>query len=283
MTATPERDLAEALAATGDQLFLVVTGAGVSLASGIPTFRGADPDAVWEHSDFEMATFGFFRQDPVAQWRWYLERFRTLDTARPNPAHLALAALEHWQLERGGKYLLVTQNIDGLHEEAGSREMVKVHGSADRVRCSEAGCRLGAPTGSLPRSDCNLAEFAADPRPETLPRCPSCSAVLRGHILFFDEYYDDHRDYQYSKVREAASKADLVLFVGTSFSVGVTDAVMWAAATRRVPIFSIDPAAPTTARDLPVTCLSAQSEELLPELCTTVGARYEPSAGYTPP
>ena len=66
MIGKPERELAEALAAAADQLFLVVTGAGVSLASGIPTFRGADPDAVWEHSDVEMATFGFFRQDPVA-------------------------------------------------------------------------------------------------------------------------------------------------------------------------------------------------------------------------
>lgn len=281
MTRPAHPELAEAFEAAADELILVVTGAGVSQASGIPTFRGADPDAIWEHSDMEMATFGFFEQDPVTQWRWYLDRFKTLETARPNPAHAALVALERWQLARGGEFLLVTQNIDCLHEEAGSREMIKVHGTADRVRCSEPGCALGAPTGSLPRADGGLDRFRAAPSRETLPRCSRCGAVLRGHILFFDEFYDGHRDYQYSRVREAASVAGLVLFAGTSFSVGVTDTVLWSAAMRRVPVFSIDPAASTAASQLPVTQLSVSAEEFLPATCRALGARYEPPAGYT--
>src|SRR5688572_8040423 len=136
---------AQLLATTLDQCegsLLVVTGAGVSLASGIPTFRGTDPGAIWKHDLTELATFGFFQSDPVASWRFYLDRFDLVRDARPNLAHRALAALESARAERGLEFLLVTQNVDTLHEAAGSTRMIKVHGSADRVRCSAPGCRL---------------------------------------------------------------------------------------------------------------------------------------------
>src|SRR4051812_32998470 len=95
-------------------ILLVLTGAGVSLASGIPTFRGSDPNAIWKRDVAEMGTQRYFQRDPVGSWTWYAKRFEGALGARPNPAHLALAALERWQVGRGGDYLLVAQNIDTL-------------------------------------------------------------------------------------------------------------------------------------------------------------------------
>src|SRR5205085_178122 len=117
---------------------------------GIPTFRGEDPGAIWKRDVTELGTRRYFEEDPVGSWRWYRSRFASLGGARPNPAHLALAALERWQAEQG-QFLLVTQNIDGLHRAAGSTRLVEVHGRADRVRCSSDGCEHAAPEGSLPR------------------------------------------------------------------------------------------------------------------------------------
>ena len=251
-------------------LILVVTGAGVSLASGIPTFRGNDPDAVWHNDVFKLGTIEYFRRHPAASWQWYLSRFEAALAARPNPAHFALAALERWQKERGGRFLLVTQNVDVLHEHAGSRELVKVHGSLDRVRCSRVGCDLGAPSGTLARSAVDLETFQANPVPHLLPHCPACGALVRQHVLWFDEYYEDHRDYQYPRVLQSSYDASMVVFVGTSFAVGVTDMVMEAALERDVPVFSVDPAG---LRPHPrVHVVAAPAEEALVEVCHQLGA-----------
>lgn len=241
----------------------MVTGAGISLASGIPTFRGSDPGAVWTRDVTELGTRRFFEHDPVASWQWYLHRFASLDGRLPNPGHEALVELERWQEGRGGGFLLVTQNIDTLHEQAGSRALVKVHGSADRVRCSRDGCAFGAPAGSLPRAGVDLAPFLADPSPATLPRCPRCGAPLRQHVLWFDEHYGGHRDYGWERVVDAAHAADLVLFVGTSFAVGATDLVLRAALDRRRPALAVDPRLPS---HLPsrLERWAARAEELLP-------------------
>lgn len=258
--------LLEAVLAVERGLLLVVTGAGVSAASGIATFRGPEPEAVWRQSDVSLATEETFRHDPVSQWRWYLERFRSLEAARPNPAHEALVALEGWQLRRGGRFLLVTQNIDGLHAAAGQQELVEVHGTSARLRCSRDGCTLAAPTGSLPRHAVDLSAFETEPSLEHLPVCPECGALLRAHVLFFDELYDGHRDFRFDDVCDAARLAALTLFVGTSFSVGVTDLLLRTGLARRIPLFSIDP----TARTAPsgVRRIASPAEVALPDLLT---------------
>lgn len=262
-----ERQLERALTELDRGLLVVVTGAGISLASGIPTFRGTDPGAVWKNDILEMGTFRFFREDPVESWRWYLSRFEKVLEAQPNPAHHALAALERWQIGRGGRFLLVTQNVDTLHEDAGSREMVKVHGTADRVRCPRRGCAHGSPWGSLERSAFDLAPFLADPSANLLPRCPSCGDVLRQHVLWFDEYYGEHEDYQWERVQEAAVDMDALLFVGTSFSVGVTELFLQRGLFSRTPILSIDPADQEAPYPI-VEVLAAPAEELLPAVMT---------------
>lgn len=250
-------------------LLLVVTGAGVSLASGIPTFRGADPGAIWKRDVTELGTRRYFEEDPVGSWRWYRSRFSAVRGARPNPAHTALAAIERWQADRG-QYLLVTQNIDGLHRAAGSVRLIEVHGRADRVRCSQTGCEHAAPAGSLPRDETAEDAFDADPCEARLPRCPACGALLRQHVLWFDEYYQEHEDYGFERLVRSSGLATAVWFVGTSLSVGVTDFVLRDALRRGAPVALLDPRPPA---GLPpgVDAFAVKAEEVLPEACRRLG------------
>ena len=173
-------------------LIVFLTGAGISLASGIPTFRGSDAGAIWARDVTAMATLDYYRSDPAGSWRWYRQRFLGVHAARPNPAHRALAAIERWQAGRLGDFLLVTQNIDTLHEQAGSTRVVKVHGSADRCRCADPGCRYGA-VDSIALDEVDFGEFDRDPRTAAIPTCPSCGTPVRPHVLWFDEYVHQPR------------------------------------------------------------------------------------------
>lgn len=262
--------LARRIESVGNGHLVVVTGAGVSHASGIPTFRGTDPGAIWKKDVTELGTRRFFESDPAGSWSWYTSRFDMVLDKRPNPAHRALAALERWHAARSGRFLLVTQNVDPLHERAGSERLIKVHGSADRVRCTRQGCENGAPGGSLARADCDMAAFADEPIVENLPRCPACGSLLRQHVLWFDEFYDEHEDYQWGRALLAAQTLDCLLFVGTSLSVGVTELFLRAAIEMGRPVLAIDPggARPPDPR---VTMLRAASEELLPAACARLG------------
>ena len=265
-------DLTGALREARQGRWVVLTGAGVSHASGIPTFRGDDPEAIWHRDVTELGTFAFFTEDPAASWSWYLHRFASLDRAKPNPAHRALAELESLHRAQGGEFLLITQNIDTLHERAGSRNLVKVHGSSDRLRCPKWGCPNGAPKGSLLRRDFDLDTFHVDPRALNLPRCPACNAILRQHVLWFDESYGEHEDYQFERVLEAAETMDLLLCIGTSFSVGVTELLLQRAAARQIRILSIDPSdSPNPAPWYPIEKLRSLAEDLLPAVCERLG------------
>jgi len=263
-------DLARSLTAVGDGLLLVVTGAGISQASGIPTFRGSEPGAVWKTTDTALATFDYFQRDPVGQWQWYLKRFESVRGARPNAAHDALVQIESWLNGNGGEFRLVTQNIDTLHEEAGSRDLIKVHGTSDRVRCSRPGCAYGSPRGSLDLSQIDFSAFLAAPDRANLPSCPDCDALLRAHVLFFDEYYLEHLDYRFAEAEELADEAHTILFVGTSFSVGITDLYLRVGQQRAVPMFAIDPAA-GPIRWPGLESLAAPAEKLLPAVCSLLG------------
>jgi NAD-dependent deacetylase len=269
-TSRNAESLARTLEALGDRFLVVVTGAGISLASGIPTFRGADPDAVWKRDVTELGTNRYFNEDPVGSWQWYTSRFDHVLERKPNPAHRALVSIERWHIARGGRFLLITQNVDTLHEDAGSEAMVKVHGSADRVRCSRVGCVHGAPAGSLARAEIEMRRFQETPSLETLPVCPACGHLLRQHVLWFDEFYNEHRDYQWPRVLEAAATMGLGLFVGTSLAVGVTELFLRHGLSKGVPLYAIDPGA-EQAPYPGIVLLREKSEELLPALCAELG------------
>lgn len=230
----------EAISAPGARP-LVVTGAGISVASGIPTFRGKDPGAVWSRDVLEMGTYRFFRRDPIAQWQWYLSRFDSVRGARPNAAHHALVSMEATVAAGGGKLALITQNIDGLHYAAGHRRVFEVHGTAHRIRCANDGCAFAAPCGSYPWDDEMFASFRAHPAPDTLPRCTECHDLLRAHVLWFDEYYQSHEGYAFDDAMDAARDATAMIFVGTSFSVGITAILTDIAREKALPVWVIDP------------------------------------------
>ena len=264
---TAAERLRRALDEVGTGYVAVVTGACISLASGIPTFRGTDPDAVWAKDVTELGTLDYFLREPVNSWCWYLDRFIHILDKQPNPAHEALVQLEHQHVANGGEFLLVTQNVDSLHERAGAQQYVKVHGSADRVRCVGRSCRYGAPAGSLEVGAAGLDAFLATPGLDTLPRCPACGELLRPHVLWFDEFYGDHEDFQWERVLDCARRADLCLFVGTSFAVGVTSLFVDAVLRRGVAALSVDPGVDETPHRN-IYSLPEKAEVLLP---TVVG------------
>ena len=252
-------------------LIVFLTGAGISLASGIPTFRGSDPGAIWARDVTEMATLDYYRSDPAGSWRWYRQRFLGVHAARANAAHRALAAIERWQAARLGDFLLVTQNIDTLHEQAGSTRVVKVHGSADRCRCADPGCRYGA-VESIALNEVDFAEFDRDPRADAIPTCPSCGTPVRPHVLWFDELYTSHADYQWHVVERAAGRLRLLVSVGTSLAVGVTSFLQSAAAESGAPVFLIDPGGrPPDARRAMIQ-VRTRAEDLLPRISRALGA-----------
>ena len=183
-----------------NQPCVVLTGAGVSTESGVPDFRS--PTGIWAEFDpLEYATLGAFRRDPAKVWRFYAPRFAMLTEAEPNRAHLALAELERRGLVRA----IVTQNIDLLHERAGSRDVVEVHGSIRTSSCP--GCAALYELAEV------VPLIAAG---EGAPRCPACAAVLKPDVVFFDELLPREA---IDRAYELAGAAALLLVVGSSLEV----------------------------------------------------------------
>jgi NAD-dependent deacetylase len=183
-----------------NQPCVALTGAGVSTESGVPDFRS--PTGIWAQFDpLEYATLGAFRRDSAKVWRFYTPRFAMLTEAEPNRAHLALAELE----ARGLVNAIVTQNIDLLHERAGSREVVEVHGSIRTSSCP--GCDVRYELAKV----VSLIEAG-----EGAPACPACGAILKPDVVFFDELLPPEA---IDRAYELAEEARLLLVVGSSLEV----------------------------------------------------------------
>jgi NAD-dependent deacetylase len=192
---------AERLAAMirSHQPCVVLTGAGVSTESGIPDFRSAS--GLWARYDpMEYATIEAFGRDPVKVWDFYGRRLELLTSARPNAAHEALAELEQDGMIRA----IVTQNVDRLHELAGSREVVEVHGSIRTASCLS--CRWTA----------TLDEVVRQLERAQAPRCPSCGSVLKPDVVMFGELLPVAA---IERATELAGAARLLLVVGSSLGV----------------------------------------------------------------
>lgn len=236
-----------------------LAGAGLSVASGIRAYR-TGPDAVWDAFVTEWGTVRKFLSDPAAWWsRFWLEAHAALLTpVAPNDGHRALARL----VRRSPRDLLVTQNVDGLSRAAGHPEdqLVEIHGRADRFVCArKKGC-LGI-TQPVAAVDLSAVDRGVH------PRCVLCGAPLRPMVLLFDEYYDDHPAYQSQRTWQALGEADLVVFVGTSFSVGITDVALRATGPGRRAA-SINVEAPPSRRILDVR---GPAEVMLPALAAELG------------
>lgn len=219
----------------------VLTGAGVSAESGVPTFR--DNNGLWNQFRAEdLATPQAFERDPKLVWEWYDWRRRSISKAKPNAGHGALAALE----DRVDNFTLITQNVDGLHDDAGSRNVLNVHGSIWIMRCTGCG---------VERVDRTV------PLPQIPPRC-GCGALLRPGVVWFGEALPGD---VWQKAEQAASHADLFLVIGTSALVYPAAGLATIAKHAGAKVIEINIA------ETPLThCIDASlqgpSAELLPQL-----------------
>jgi NAD-dependent deacetylase len=180
---------------------VALTGAGISVPSGIPDFRSPGT-GVWTNVDpMEVAHIDVFRRDPQRFWHFYGERFQTLEDKRPNRAHEALAKLE----AAGLLEAVITQNIDRLHGRAGSRDVIEVHGTIDHSSCLSCGA-------SYPLADVRARQAADSGR---VPRC-DCASPLKPDVVLFGEYLPVEALLRSERL---AAGADLMLCVGSSLEV----------------------------------------------------------------
>jgi NAD-dependent deacetylase len=200
------------------KLIAVLTGAGISAESGIPTFRDAQ-DGLWARFDpRELATPSAFARDPKRVWDWYAWRRERVASAEPNAGHRALVALDR----RVPELVVITQNVDGLHQRAGSRRVVELHGNITRVKCS----REGTPCAHW---DDNGAE---------VPRCPTCGAYLRPDVVWFEELLPEDA---LAAAEDAARRCDVLLVVGTSAEVYPAAALPEAASAAGARVVEVNP------------------------------------------
>lgn len=197
---------------------LVITGAGVSAESGIPTFRGKG--GYWRNrqsgSDFDpmkLATPEGFAENPERVWEWYRARRKQIREAQPNPAHRAIARLSIQARE----FLLVTQNVDDLHARGGVpvEKMVQIHGNIFVTRCP--GCGLSDP-GRGSSSDRNF-EQEQEEEEEMIPRCPECGGLMRPGVVWFGEQLD-RRKIDIVEDFIASGPCDMVIVAGTTAAFG---------------------------------------------------------------
>ncbi len=170
----------------------ILTGAGISAASGIKTFRGND--GLWEnHRIEEVASPQGFRKNPKFVWNFYKARYKQLRQVRPNPAHFALKKLEDYS---GENFFLITQNIDGLHYSAGNKNVIEMHGALRECFCSECGFQTTM-------DKINLIQ--------AIPECEECEGVLRPNVVWFGEI-----PYFMKKIENILVNSDYFIIIGTS-------------------------------------------------------------------
>jgi len=228
----------------------ILTGAGVSAESGIPTFREAQTGMWARFSPTELASPEAWAENPGRVWEWYAWRYRLCASAGPNAGHEAIAQL---QAERGAAVTLVTQNVDSLHQAAGSERVIELHGNLSRARCEGCGARFPLPPA---------AEF----RPPAV--CPNCGRLARPDIVWFGEALP-------VKNLEAAwaafLAADVALVVGTSGVVYPAADLPLTTRSRGGTVIEVNPSATPLTR-YATHSLRGKAAELLPLLLAPAGS-----------
>ncbi len=225
---------------------VVLTGAGISAESGIPTFRDAQTGYWARFNPMALASPEGFAADPQQVWDWYRYRRNLFRAAQPNPGHQAVVALEALYPE----FLLVTQNVDGLHSAAGSRRVLEIHGSLRRVRC--------AADEHHPRQDWLVAwDTAGDP----IPRC-ACGALLRPDVVWFGEQLDEG---DLLAANAAAGACEALFAIGTSSTVQPAALLPLVAKQAGALVIEINPE-PTGLSPLTDATILGRAGEILPRL-----------------
>jgi NAD-dependent deacetylase len=251
-------------------LVVVLTGAGISAESGIPTFRGVE--GYWQvgsrnYRPMELATAAAFERMPDDVWGWYLYRRAVCRAASPNSAHLALVELER---RLGDRFLLVTQNVDGLHLRAGNsaHRTYQIHGNVDFMRCTRE-CSLEL----VPIPDALGATWEKGRVPgsaeKALLACKRCGAPSRPHVLWFDEYYDEER-FRFQSSLAAVDRAAALVVIGTSGATNLPAQMCQRAADRGAKLVVVDTEATpfsALAERTGGDFLRGRATELVPSLC----------------
>ncbi len=220
----------------------VLSGSGISAESGVPTFREAQT-GLWEKFDpHELATPEAFLQDPELIWRWYRWRRELVAKVEPNAGHRALVDLASQLRE----FTLITQNVDGLHQRAGSDNVIEFHGNIFEDRCFVEGCVV------TDASDVSSA----------VPACPACGGQLRPGVVWFGEAIPEDA---LNKATAAASSCDLFISIGTSSLVWPAAGLAETARAAGARIVEVNPN-PTPLSDMSDFCLSGNAGKILPEL-----------------
>jgi len=225
---------------------VVLTGAGVSQESGLRTFREAQTGLWSQYKPEELASPEAFSRDPKLIWDWYAWRREAIKAVRPNPGHYALVEIE----KRVPQFTLITQNVDGLHRMAGSRNVLELHGNIQRVSCSDCG------------------EHAKDwgDDIESVPECEICGGLLRPDVVWFGESLPIG---QLSAAVEASRTCDVFFSIGTSGIVQPAASLAYAAHNRGSVVVEIN-AEPTPLTPKVNYFLQGKSGEILPELVKAV-------------
>ncbi|MGH9454970.1 MAG: SIR2 family NAD-dependent protein deacylase [Terriglobia bacterium] len=227
----------------------VLTGAGISAESGVPTFRGKD--GLWRNfSAEELATPGAFARDPHLVWEWYDWRRSLVSQAQPNPGHFALAELQRRKTSSEGKataFTLITQNVDGLHDRAGSEHPLKLHGDLWYLRCVECGKvekNEEVPLRALP------------------PLCSACKGLIRPAVVWFGEPLPE---IEWDLANKASERGGIFMVVGTSAVVYPAAGLAGVAYGKGAKIAVINPE-PTPLDALATWVLHGPAGEILPRL-----------------
>ncbi|HEY0016436.1 MAG TPA: NAD-dependent deacylase [Longimicrobium sp.] len=248
---TPEGLQRAARMLAGAHRVVVSSGAGMSKESGIPTFRDA-MEGLWSSFDpQELATVAGFRAAPRRVWSWYAWRRERVGDARPNPGHLALVDLQ----AHVPRLTVVTQNVDGLHTEAGSADVVELHGNIRRVKCLDRGHPYDGPLPPYARGD------EQDP-----PPCPLCGSPLRPDVVWFGEMLP--RD-AVERAWSLAERCDVLLIIGTSGTVWPAAELPLVARRHGARIIEVNPE-PSELTHAADVFLQGPSGEVLPALVDAV-------------
>lgn len=219
----------------------VLTGAGVSAESGVPTFRDAQTGLWAKYRAEDLATPRAFQRNPRLVWEWYEWRRKLVSDAKPNPAHMALVEME----KRFPAFSLITQNVDGLHHRAGSRAVIELHGNITRTKCFDEGTIIS----SWPETS------------DVPPRCPNCGGMLRPDVVWFEEPLPERE----MTLASEATDCDVFFSVGTSTLVQPAASLPFAAVHSGATVVEINPQ-PTPFTDHAHFVLAGAAGTILPEL-----------------